>query len=138
MKSITFLLLATLFVVLNADSIDDMVEKIKSDRESSLDKNKLTNMTSPIPIIKTEEVNKTVPKKDNNISTNIEPKKDFVLKAVMNNMAFINDSWVKKGEKIGEYTLVDIMDDSVYLRSKEKNKTIFFKTNNSKIKITGR
>jgi len=54
----------------------------------------------------------------------------------MNNSAFINGKWVKIGERIGSFELVDIMDDSVYLKDGNRTKLIFFKQNNGKIKIT--
>lgn len=135
MLTISFLVVST-----NADIIDDMVKKIKSNRESSIDKTQLTKITSPIPVIKIVDKNDSkLSKKDKNKVVVTEVKEDdFSLKAIMNNMAFINDRWVKKGEKIGKYTLADIMDDSVYLKSDKKSKMIFFKKYDSKIKITGR
>jgi hypothetical protein len=137
MKKIAFLL-PVVSLIINADSIDEMVNKIKADRKSVVDKKVLTTIPSPIPVIKVVETNKSFENKEQNITIPQEAEEIFVLKGIMNNMAFINDSWVKKGQKIGKYTLADIMDDAVYLKSKKKSKMIFLKTEDSKIKITGR
>jgi len=133
-KVITLFFIATALTY--ADSIDDIVNKIKSQRESKIDKKELSNINSPIPTVVVVETNSS--KKDANKTVVKMDSETFVLKAIMNNRAFINNEWVKVGEKIGSYTLVDIMDDSVYLKDRNRSKMIFFKTKNSKIKITGR
>jgi len=134
----TALILPLFLAAIYADNIDEMVQKIKADRESNISKQKLTNLASPIVEVKVKEVNKTAQNGEGNVSAVVEDEEIFVLKGIMNNMAFINDTWVKEGQKIGKYTLADIMDDAVYLKSKKKSKMVFMKSNNSKIKITGR
>ena len=132
------LILPLFLTAIYADNIDEMVQKIKADRESNISKQKLVNIASPIVEVKVKEVNKTAQNGEGNVSAVVEDEEIFVLKGIMNNMAFINDTWVKEGQKIGKYTLADIMDDAVYLKSKKKSKMVFMKSNNSKIKITGR
>jgi len=122
--------------LINGDSIDDIVNKIKAERESKLNKKDLTHINSPIPTVVVVDKNSSISDANNSL-TKIESE-TFILKAIVNDMAYINDTWVKKGEKIGSFKLVDIMDDSVYLKDKSRTKMIFFKKNNSKIKITGR
>jgi len=127
--------LSLVTIMVNGDAIDDLVKKIKSDRSSKIDKKELSTINSPIPTIVKVESNNT--KKEVN-KTLLLDSETFVLKAIMNDKAFINNQWVKVGQKIGSFTLVDIMDDSVYLKDRNRSKMIFFKTKNSKIKITGR
>ena len=135
MKKI-LIVISVMILFISADDIDNIVQKIKSDRESKLNKKELTNINSPIPTVVVVDTNSS--KNDGNKTVVKMENEDFVLKAIMNNMAFINNKWVKIGQKIGSFTLVDIMDDSVYLKDKNRTKMIFFKTKNSKIKITGR
>ena len=123
----SLLLLSTL----NADSIDDMISKINSKREAKIPKNKLVSIQSPMPKLIVVDTNGT----DKN-KTILKPKDEtFDLTAIVNNSAYINGKWVKKGENIGSYKLMDIMDDSVYLKDGKKTKLIFFKQNSAKIKI---
>jgi hypothetical protein len=136
MRRLMFILIATSFVA-NCDSIDDIVNKIKAKREGTMDKKELSSINSPIPTVVIKETNAT-DNNESNASKVIIDSENFDLKAIVNNRAFINNKWVKKGQKIGSFTLVDIMDDSVYLKDKTRTKMIFFKRKNSKIKITGR
>jgi len=127
-----------LFSLLGADGIDDIVNKIKSIREGSVNKEKLSKTASPIATIISLDKNNSA--FDSNSTQNVVSVNDetYALKAIINNRAFINNKWVKVGQKIGPYTLVDVMDDSVYLKDKTRTKMIFLKPLNSKIKITGR
>jgi len=118
--------------VVFADEIDEMVSKINSPRESNLSKEALVSLPSPMPKLIIENNNS----KESNISQSVIKEEVFNLKGIMNNSAFINGKWVKIGEKIGSFELVDIMDDSVYLKDGNRTKLIFFKQNNGKIKIT--
>jgi hypothetical protein len=136
MRRLIYILIASSFVA-NADSIDDIVNKIKAKRVGTIDKKELSSINSPIPTVVVAKTN-SKDGNDSNASKVVMDSETFVLKAIVNNRAYINDQWVKKGQKIGSYTLVDIMDDSVYLKDKSRTKMIFFKRKNSKIKITGR
>jgi len=134
-KSLSFAVLLA-FVTVQADEIDDMVSKITSNRESTIPKDKLLSIKSPMPVLVVVDNNSSDKNSDSNI-TYAKPKEEsFDLTAIMNKSAHINNKWVKIGEKIGSYKLVDIMDDSVYLKDGNKTKLIFFKQNNNKIKIT--
>ncbi len=120
------------FVSLSADNIDEIVSKINSKRHSVISKKKLTTITSPMPKLVVIDTNAT---KESN-KTVVEDKVDsFSLTAIMNNSAFINNSWVKVGENVDGYKLVDVMKDSVYLKDGNKTKIIFFKPDVKKIKI---
>ena len=133
MKKIVSLILSTFVVVLFADEIDDMVAKINTKRDSKIPKEEFVSISSPMPklIIENNETNSSV-----GTTAKVVSSDDLVLKGIMNNSAFINGHWVKIGEKIGKFKLVDIMDDSVYLKDGNRSKLIFFKQKNGKIKIT--
>jgi len=132
---IPILLVSCIF--LDADDIDDIVNKIKKDRVSNINKKELLSVKSPL--VKLVKIDKNSTKDSNKTeSTIILRKESFNLDAIMNNSALINGKWYKKGEKIYSYVIEDIMDDSVYLKDGNKTKIIFFKPLNNKIKIIGR
>jgi len=133
MKKIASIIAVVAIGVLCADEIDDMLSKINSTRESTIPKEELVSIPSPMPKVIVEHNNS----KDGNATiTKIVEEETFDLTAIMNDSAFINKKWVKIGENVGSYKLVDIMDDSVYLKDGNRTKLIFFKKNNAKIKIT--
>ncbi len=134
MKNINFLLaLALANSLLMGDEIDMMINKINSKRTGILPKDKIVSTPSPLPKVEIVDTNAT---KDKNGTIVLKKSgMEFNLTAIMNNKAFINGQWVKVGEKVGGYTLVDIMDDSVYLKDGNRSKMVFFSDNNKKIKI---
>jgi len=124
-------------VCLDADDIDDIVNKIKKDRVSSINKKELLSVKSPL--VKMVKIDKNSTKDSNKTESAIVLRKEsFSLDAIMNNSALINGKWYKKGDKIYSYVIKDIMDDSVYLKDGNKTKIIFFKPLENKIKIIGR
>ncbi len=129
------LILLLINLSLFSDEIDKIISKINEKRDSSLSKTQLIKIESPMPKITIIDKNST---KDKNKTIVIANKKEetFTLSAIINNSALINDKWVKLGEKINGYKLVDIMDDSVYLQNNKKSKLIFFKKKSDKIKIS--
>jgi len=135
---IPILLVSCLY--LGADDIDDIVNKIKKDRVSSINKKELLSVKSPlIKLIKIDENNTKDSNKSKKTESSIMLKREsFNLDAIMNNSALINGKWYKEGDKIYSYVIKDIMDDSVYLKDGNKTKIIFFKPLNNKIKIIGR
>jgi hypothetical protein len=124
----SFFLVTTLF----ADDIDDIINKINSKRESKVSKDVIANVKSPIPNVKIVESNSS---NESNTSTVLKSEKEvFELKGIINNSAKINNKWVKVGDAINSYKVIDIMEDAVYLEDGNKSKMIFFnKTNNIKI-----
>ena len=138
MEKVVFSLFIAAVAILAKDDIDEIVNKIKSQRESKISKSELKKLSSPIPkIIIVEDKNSS--KKDGNKTKIIakEQEEVFNLSAIMNNSAFINGKWVREGEKIGSYKVVEIMDDAVVLKDNKRTKLIFFKKNSGKIKIIG-
>ncbi len=133
MKKLPLAILAVGTLFLFADEIDTMVKQIESKRKTTIPKEKLLSIESPMPRVIKVENNST---KENNTTVIAKPQNDtFYLTAIMNNKAFINGKWVGRGEFVGSYKLIDIMDDSVFLKDGNKTKLIFFKDNLKKIKI---
>jgi hypothetical protein len=128
---VTLILISTL---LNGDEIDDIINKINSKRSSKISKEKILSTPSPMP--KVEIVDSNITKDENGTIIVKKPQDEFNLTGIINNKAHINGQWVKVGDKVGGYKVVDIMDDSVYLKDGNKSKTIFFSNKDNKIKIT--
>ena len=131
-------IITLLFVYISANNVDEMVSKINSKRASSIDKERLISIQSPM--VKVVEKSTS----DKNITTTTLKSKPTVLKeedeiynltGIMNNRAFINGKWLKVGNRVGRYKLIDVMEDSVYLKDGNRTKLIFFKQNSGKIKI---
>ena len=133
MKKLTFFVLILGTTLIFGDEIDDIINKINSKRKSTISKDKILSTPSPMPKVVVLEGNVT--KDENGTIIVKEPQDEFNLTGIINNMANINGEWVKVGEKVGSYTLVDIMDDSVYLKDGNKSKTLFFGNQDKKIKI---
>lgn len=132
MKKLVIFCSLILFTGLYADNIDEIVSKINSKRDSTIPKDKLISITSPMPKLLVVVDNNST---DGNKTVIKSKEESFNLTAIMNSSAHINGTWVKVGERVGTYKLVDVMDDSVYLRDGNKTKLIFFKQSNGKIKI---
>jgi hypothetical protein len=132
MKKYKLYLIFVICAVLQADEIDEIINKINSQRVSNISKKEIKSLQSPIAKVE-------IIKENNNSEGNITIVKSetevYNLGGILNNSAFINGKWVRKGQQIGPYKLVEIMEDSVVLKSKNKTKLIFFKKNNGKIKI---
>jgi len=133
-KIFAFLLVVVSINYLFGDEIDDIINKINNKREAKLPKKIIESTVSPMQKLVVKDNNSS--KNDSN-STGVVINKEsnFVLKAIMNNSANINGQWVKIGQKIKGFKLVDIMDDSVYLTDGNKSKMVFFDQNISKINI---
>jgi len=135
MKRLVQLTLIFTITLLYSDDIDDIINKINSKRESKIPQVVIANSKSPIPEVKIVENNSS--KESNNTVIVNSAKEVFELKAIINSRANINGKWVGIGDLINGYKVVDIMDDSVYLKDGNKSKMIFF-NNIKKIKIFAR
>ena len=112
----------SLMVCLNAEfsmeQIDNMVLKIQQKRVSKMDID-YKSVPSPFIIIKKDEdTKKTV------VSTP-EKKISFNLSAIINDTAFINGKWYKKGDVIGGYNITEITDTKVKLENKKSTIELF-------------
>lgn len=123
---ITTWLLSFFFVALplqaelSVQNIEKMVQDIKSDRSSTLGGD--VNISSPFITVKHEE-NSTV--------ATIVPAKNtqtvFALGAIVNSRAFIDGSWRKVGDPVGDFRLESVAGDHVVLKRKNRTITLFFK-----------
>jgi len=52
------------------------------------------------------------------------PTQEINVKAIMNDMVFINSKWYKKGERIGEYLILNFNRKYLYLKKDNKVITI--------------
>ncbi len=134
-KTVKKTTLYTLFLftaLLFGEDIDTILTKITKKRVSHTPPELILATPSPMPkLIKSDENSS----KDKNVSSLKAKEINFKLIAIMNNSANINGRWYKLGQKVGSYTLEDIMDDSVFLKSGQKEKILFFDQNRSKINI---
>jgi len=111
---------------LSSEQITSMVSKIKKERVG-ISIFKLETTLNPFVLV--------VPKKEENLSKEvvvpvikkivIEPV--YELEAVLNNVAFINKKWYKRGSKLGLYKVGYISKISVTLESEHGNKTLSLK-----------
>ena len=113
---------------LSHSEIKTMVEKIKHQR-GGIDVATLENSSNPFAIIEKvieiKEVEKKVVKKKK--AKIIKKEVVYNLTAVLNHAAFIDGKWYKVGDKIGQFILVSINDDSVDIKSKNKQKKLSIK-----------
>ena len=105
---------------LSVQKIEKMVQDIKSDRSSKLGGD--ANISSPFITVKQEE-NSTV--------ATIVPAQNtqtvFALGAIVNSTAFIDGTWRKVGDPVGDFRLESVAGDHVVLKRKNRTITLFFK-----------
>jgi len=119
-KLFLLLVLLTSYICadLSVDQIRDMVMKIHQKREG-INLDKLETTKEPfIEVVK-----------DVNITTFVLPTKSeetkLVLHAILNNRAYINDSWNSIDDNIGGYILKYIGKKGVVLRNENQIKKLF-------------
>jgi hypothetical protein len=113
------LVILPLYADLSIGQMETMVEKIKAKRAAAqIEKD--PHFTSPFVMIQ----------QDDNRSVIEDPKSNavaFTLGALINNKAFLNERWVKVGDKIEGYELTEIKDNSVTLVQEERTIQVFLK-----------
>ena len=116
---LTCLIILPLYGDLSIGQMEAMVEKIKAKRAGAQMKKDL-HFTSPFVSIQRDD-NKSV----------IEDHKSnavaFILGGLINNKAFLNEKWVKVGDKIEGYELTEIRGNSVTLVQDERTIQVFLK-----------
>jgi len=123
-KTIFFILAilpAYIFADLSIEQMNAMVSKIKSKR-AGLDIKDDNSFVSPFVILKKEQ-NTTKAKFE-------QPKVKsvaFNLGAIINNKAFVNNSWVAKGDTMNGYKIVEVDDNSVVLKRDAHEVKLFLK-----------
>ena len=119
----SFLLSASL----SSKEITTMISKIKEERVG-IALTKLESTVNPFILL--------VPKKEENLTKEsvvtpiftpviVEPV--YILEAVLNNSAFINKKWYKKGQKLDNYRVTYISKKSVTLKNSDGHKILSLK-----------
>ncbi|NKQ41034.1 MAG: hypothetical protein HF962_05645 [Sulfurovum sp.] len=112
---------------LSLGQMEVMVEKIKAKRVGSK-MEKDSSFVSPFVLIQQDE-NKSV----------LEAPKGsdikFTLGGVINKRAFINERWIKIGEKIDGYELTEMQDNGVTLVQEDRTIKVFLKKSKPIIQI---
>jgi hypothetical protein len=121
-----------LFAELTVSQIEEMVKRIQSKRVSEYE---IDFLKIPSPL---DGISKVV---DKNVTKTVllESTKDinFVLNAIVNDNAYINGKWYKKGDVIQGFTLREIFDDHVILKKDRKTVKVYLvKKKDLKIKLT--
>lgn len=143
----TQLLALTLFAtLLQADTgtswIDQKVEEIKPQRQG-LNTSTINALKSPFIVIRAESKG-PVSAGTKTVSTNAskeEPEKDMskeplTLQAVLNTSALINGEWLKESAVIRGYTLVEVKNDHVTLKRKNKKLKLFIAQKSKNLNIS--
>ena len=108
-----------LFAELSIENIENMVKDIRAKRTSKI--KTVTKIDSPFIVVK----------KDDNLSVAVKVSKqtiktDFSLGAVINDSAFIDGEWRRKGDIVGEFKVILIGRDHVVLKRKKRTITLYF------------
>ncbi|MDD3323887.1 MAG: hypothetical protein PHN38_02015 [Sulfurospirillaceae bacterium] len=138
-KKLFFLVLFTFALSCNAEDLsigneikqyDKIFYKI-SERREGVEESKIDSIVNPFIVV--------LPPKDGN-TTDINAsasKPAYVLSAIVNNKAKINNEWYKAKDKIGPYKVTRISRDTVLLRDKDDKLELSIRTKDDKnIKIT--
>lgn len=121
------LFLMPLYGDLSIEQMKTMVEKIKAKRVGTTVE-KQTGFVSPFVVLQKNQGKVML---ENPKGTVVA----FVLGGIINTKVFINQKWIKLGDKIEGYELVEIKDNSVTLRQEKKSITVFLKKSKSILQL---
>jgi len=114
-------LISPLFADLSISQMETMVERIKSKRKGNADSN-ISKVVSPFAMIRVDA--------NTSVSTIQEPEKEsvvFKLGGIVDEKAFVNSQWIKIGDKISGYEMVEITDNSVKFVQGKRTIEVFLK-----------
>jgi len=124
-------------MMIHADSI--MIDKISQTlNQIHIDSNQKSSINMDIkydPFYHDRAIITTKPTKISPSNNKKNSNKSLSLAMILNKKAFINGTWYKKNQKVAQYMLDEVNQDSVVLKG--KNKTVVLKletTNNLLIK----
>lgn len=106
---------------LSISQMDIMVQRIKSKRKGNAGSN-ISKVISPFALISHDDNTSTISIK--------EPEKEsivFKLGAIVNDKVFVNNHWLKRGDKISGYEMVEIKDNSVKFVQGKRMIEVFLK-----------
>ncbi len=113
---------------LSIQNIEKMVEEIRAKRTSKM--KDTSSFPSPFIVIKKDEnLSVLAPVSDKMLKTN------FLLGAIVNQSAFIDGKWRKKGDIVGDFVLETVEDDHVVLKSKNRTITLYFRKTKNILKL---
>ena len=131
-----YILVIMLFISANAGDISILLSKIdylKSETSKSFKEIKLNYD----PFIQTKKI--FIKKRDLKVATKPSPKiTPLTLITILNDRAFINSKWYKKGDKLYGYKIVYIGDDKVILKKESKIKYLQIKKTKNILKVEKR
>jgi len=105
---------------LSIKNIEKMVRDIRAKRTSRI--TDTSPVVSPFIVIKQDE--------NQSVIVKVAPKTlktNFALGAIVNDTAFIDGTWRKAGDSVGEFHVKAIEDDHVILKSKDRTITLYFR-----------
>lgn len=111
---------APLMAELSVKNIGKMVQDIRSKRVSKL--NHDTKIVSPFIVIKSDE-NRTVMVKLSEKTSKV----NFTLGAIINDAAFIDGSWKRAGDHVGDFEVNAIEKNHVVLKKKDRTIILYFR-----------
>jgi hypothetical protein len=130
MKKLPIIVLLSLSTVwsisLGEEKITKMIKEIKEERVG-IKIEKLEETENPFILVKIKEKEENLTKEEKVIVKEIIVEKVYRLDAILNHSAFINKKWYKKGAKIDAYSVANIGQQSVLLKSSQGNKILHLK-----------
>ena len=105
---------------LSIKNIEKMVRDIRAKRTSRI--TDTSPVVSPFIVIKQDE--------NQSVIVKVAPKTlktNFALGAIVNDTAYIDGTWRKAGDSVGEFHVKAIEDDHVILKSKDRTITLYFR-----------
>jgi len=105
---------------LSIKNIEKMVRDIRAKRTSRI--TDTSPVVSPFIVIKQDE--------NRSVIVKVAPKTlktNFALGAIVNDTAYIDGTWRKAGDSVGEFHVKAIEDDHVILKSKDRTITLYFR-----------
>ncbi|MBU1668362.1 hypothetical protein KKC13_08060 [bacterium] len=107
---------------LSSSEITNMISKIKEEREG-IGMDKLEHTVNPFRLNKKQEVIEDA----SGLMEELPIEPEYVLEAVLNHAAFINNKWYKNGDTLGIYRVGYVGRSSVTLKSASGHKTLVMK-----------
>ena len=124
---LALLLVAPLFADLSIKKMADMVDKIKAKR-ISISKDDNVTFVSPFVLLQKDEATSIV-----TIKASKFDDISFTFGGVVNGSAFVNRSWIKLGDNISGYKLLEIRPNSVIMERDEEHSVEVFSRKSKQI-----
>ncbi len=113
---------------LSIQNIEKMVDDIRAKRTSKMKDASL--VVSPFIVIQKDENRSIITPVVDKVS-----KTNFKLGAIVNQSAFIDGAWKKRGDTVGEFKVDSISGDHVVLKRKNRTITLYFRKTKQLLKL---